>query len=262
MIDLLLLLILSHLVADFLLQSNRMAEKKYQSRIKEYLKHAAAHLTVMAVLTHFYFSPDLLFLWLLLPVMHTVQDFIKNRLFSPAHPAEALIFLMDQALHLLIIFLTWQWILPHPGKAVAEFYSNLPAPAGEAVVNMISEQLSLLPVLFTMVVYGYVIFGGAVLVRKVLNIKALGLADAHRKNGDTGTAGRYIGLLERALILTLTLIGEFTSIAFVLTAKSIARYKELEARNFAEYYLVGTLLSSLIAIAGGLLLRFSKVFFI
>ena len=41
----------------------------------------------------------------------------------------------------------------------------------------------------------------------------------------------------------------------MLTAKSIARYKELENRDFAEYYLVGTLLSALLAILGGLLLK-------
>ena len=62
-------------------------------------------------------------------------------------------------------------------------------------------------------------------------------------------------MLERALLLTFTLASAFTSIAFVLTAKSIARYKELEDRDFAEYYLAGTLLSTLLAILGGLLLK-------
>jgi hypothetical protein len=80
-------------------------------------------------------------------------------------------------------------------------------------------------------------------------------ANSGGRFSDTQQAGRTIGFLERAIILTLTLSGAYTSIAFVLTAKSIARYKELENKDFAEYYLVGTLLSTLIAILGGLFLR-------
>lgn len=40
-----------------------------------------------------------------------------------------------------------------------------------------------------------------------------------------------------------------------LAAKSIARFKELEDRAFAEYYLVGTLMSVAVATGGYRLLR-------
>ncbi len=109
--------------------------------------------------------------------------------------------------------------------------------------------------LLVAVVYGYVVLGGSVLVRKVLDLEVLRLPDSGDGYGDTRQAGRYIGFLERAVILTLALAGGFTSIGFVLTAKSIAQYKELENRDFAEYYLVGTLLSTLLAILGGLFLK-------
>ncbi|ABY93373.1 hypothetical protein JCM16816_10090 [Thermoanaerobacter brockii subsp. lactiethylicus] len=36
---------------------------------------------------------------------------------------------------------------------------------------------------------------------------------------------------------------------------SIARYKELDDKNFAEYYLIGTMLSILIALFGGLAIK-------
>jgi hypothetical protein len=36
---------------------------------------------------------------------------------------------------------------------------------------------------------------------------------------------------------------------------SIARYKELDNKDFAEYYLIGTMLSMLIALFGGLLIK-------
>ena len=68
-------------------------------------------------------------------------------------------------------------------------------------------------------------------MRKVLDLEPLRLSGSTAAQGDTRQAGRYIGMLERALILTLTLAGAFTAIAFVLTAKSIARYKERAATS-------------------------------
>jgi hypothetical protein len=38
-------------------------------------------------------------------------------------------------------------------------------------------------------------------------------------------------------------------------AESIARFRELESKHFADYYLVGTLTSLLVAIASGILVR-------
>ena len=70
----------------------------------------------------------------------------------------------------------------------------------------------------------------------------------------SNAAGRYIGILERAIILTLVLKGLLSAVAFVLTAKSIARFNELKEKDFAEYYLIGTLASMLIAIIAGLVL--------
>jgi hypothetical protein len=70
-------------------------------------------------------------------------------------------------------------------------------------------------------------------------------------------AGAVIGTLERALVLTLVLTSQYTAIGLALTAKSIARYKELEDRRFAEYYLIGTLASILFAIGTGILTKWA-----
>ena len=59
--------------------------------------------------------------------------------------------------------------------------------------------------------------------------------------------GSLIGILEREIILLLGLMEQYGAIGFVLTAKSLARYKQLENKAFAEKYLVGTLLSAFIA---------------
>jgi hypothetical protein len=58
--------------------------------------------------------------------------------------------------------------------------------------------------------------------------------------------GRVIGVLERIILLTLILQNQFGAIGFVLGAKTLARFKDLDDRTFAEYFLVGTL-ASLIA---------------
>jgi heme A synthase len=66
-------------------------------------------------------------------------------------------------------------------------------------------------------------------------------------------AGATIGVLERMLVLTLVLIGQFAAIAIIFAAKSIARFEELKDREFAEYYLIGTLSSILFAMLVGIL---------
>jgi hypothetical protein len=55
--------------------------------------------------------------------------------------------------------------------------------------------------------------------------------------------GRVIGLLERLTLFFLVLDGQFGALGFVIAAKTMARFKNLDDRDFAEYFLVGTLLS-------------------
>lgn len=259
MIEPLLWMILAHVVADFLLQGPRMAEAKCEGRPRGYLLHFAAHVMSLALFTHSYISFTMVILWVALPAVHLLIDWVKNRFFSPTHPADAAIFLLDQAAHLLLIFCAWLWAAPQPCAPVALFYETLQAPTGKSLLALIFPAAVLPPLPLVAAVYGYIVFGGAVLVRKVLDLEPLRLSGSAAAQGNTRQAGRYIGMLERALILTLTLAGAFTAIAFVLTAKSIARYKELEHRDFAEYYLVGTLLSTFLAVLGGLALKFAVV---
>ena len=67
--------------------------------------------------------------------------------------------------------------------------------------------------------------------------------------------GRWIGNLERALLLAIIAEGSYPAIAFLIAAKSLIRSKELENRDFAEYFLVGTLASIAVALAAGILIR-------
>ena len=103
------------------------------------------------------------------------------------------------------------------------------------------EAMLILGVIY-LVAYLIVIFGGAFFVGFFLtpyrNPESAGLSGA----------GKRIGMIERVIILTLAMLGEFGSISFVFVAKSMARFEQLKQRKFAEYYLLGTLLSISFAI--------------
>ena len=65
-------------------------------------------------------------------------------------------------------------------------------------------------------------------------------------------AGRMIGILERWLMLLVVVAtNDLSALAFIIAAKGLARMKQLEDRQFAEYMLVGTLLSAVSAVLIG-----------
>jgi hypothetical protein len=68
-------------------------------------------------------------------------------------------------------------------------------------------------------------------------------------------AGRFIGILERILIFFFVLVDQYTAIAFIIAAKGFTRFKELDEREFAEYVLIGTLLSTASAVLAALLVK-------
>ena len=105
--------------------------------------------------------------------------------------------------------------------------------------------------------YLYVSGRGIVLIRSVLELSSLQMRrDEDRTAGAIAVArGRAIGSLERALALTLVLLGEYSAVGWIIAAKSLARFKALEEREFAEYFLVGTLASFLLAVLAGVGLR-------
>lgn len=67
-------------------------------------------------------------------------------------------------------------------------------------------------------------------------------------SGAPARIGATIGALERLLVVAFILAGAEVAVGFVLAAKTIARFKQLDDRGFAEYYLLGTLASVSVAI--------------
>jgi len=67
--------------------------------------------------------------------------------------------------------------------------------------------------------------------------------------------GALIGMLERLLLFVMALLGQWAAVGFILTAKSVARFDKLKRQDFADYYLIGTLASLLVAVLSGLAVR-------
>jgi hypothetical protein len=98
---------------------------------------------------------------------------------------------------------------------------------------------------------GCVLLGGAVIGR-VMHPFAARVSEATPGMED---AGRYIGWLERSLLYGLILLGSADAAALVVAAKSVARFPSFSSEKFAEYYLIGSLLSLLIAAGCGIAVR-------
>jgi len=73
--------------------------------------------------------------------------------------------------------------------------------------------------------------------------------------GASARVGATIGMLERVLVVVFVLTGTDVAIGFVVAAKTLARFKLLDDRAFAEYYLLGTLASVGVAIVSALVGR-------
>ncbi|MHA1206423.1 MAG: hypothetical protein ACTSSO_02505 [Candidatus Hodarchaeales archaeon] len=118
---------------------------------------------------------------------------------------------------------------------------------------MLQWELIILLGLLYLLAYLVVIFGGSYFVGHFLNP----YKSPETNSDSTGLqgVGKKIGKVERAIILTLALLGEFGAISFVFVAKSMARFEQLKKRQFAEYYLLGTLLSILFALFIALILQ-------
>ena len=77
----------------------------------------------------------------------------------------------------------------------------------------------------------------------------------HAPTAAPAQVGATIGILERLLIVTFMLASAEAAIGFVIAAKTIARFRLLDDRDFAEYYLLGTLASVGVAVLTGIVAR-------
>jgi hypothetical protein len=83
-------------------------------------------------------------------------------------------------------------------------------------------------------------------------IDALLPKDSDNPKKQIDRMGAGIGVLERLLVVLLTLTAGPASISLVIAAKSLARFRQLNKQGFAERYLVGTLASVTMALVSAL----------
>jgi len=150
-------------------------------------------------------------------------------------------------------------------------------PGFNANLTPIAQQMSQYTLLFSSldsvklphgmaILFGLLLLANEVnhLIRYLLGLFKLAPQEESKKNNPADTltlnrqeynAGRLIGILERILIFFFVLADQFTAIAFIIAAKGFARFKELDQRQFAEYVLIGTLMSVVLAIISASLVK-------
>ncbi|MGE5498727.1 MAG: hypothetical protein ACM3Q2_11680, partial [Syntrophothermus sp.] len=73
------------------------------------------------------------------------------------------------------------------------------------------------------------------------------------------SAGKWIGIIERFLVFTFIIAGQFSGVGFLLAAKSVFRFGDLRDSSIhmkTEYIIIGTLFSFSIAIFAGLIFNY------
>lgn len=102
--------------------------------------------------------------------------------------------------------------------------------------------------------YWYTCVGGMAIVRLVLDLVPVSAQPPQGGIAVSATEmerGRIIGVLERLLALSLVLLGQYGALGLLIAAKALARFRALDDRDFAEYFLIGTLASLLLALLVG-----------
>jgi hypothetical protein len=90
-------------------------------------------------------------------------------------------------------------------------------------------------------------WGGNWICRKIF--KLTGLTDATLETpGPSHSAGRVIGILERLILAVGIVVHSWEILAAVIALKTVARFQKMDQREFAEYFLVGSLFSILWAL--------------
>ncbi len=268
---LLTLLVAGHVFADFATQTARVAERKERETavlIEHGLMTLATHLLLVLPLLNVRIAAGLL----VLSVAHTLQDALRSRL--PGDMGRTLTaFLADQAVHLLLIVVLWLVltlsnepfrVLFPSMSAWLPFWTRGAVVVAGGIFNIRGGYTIVLKMLseFTDV------FGGTgrraratgrrsrtTVVSRTrrgalpfLGLLAAGQAGVSR----TLSMGRTVGYLERLLVYVLVLNGQWAALGLVVAAKSIARFPELKNQEFADYYLIGTLTSLLVAVASAM----------
>lgn len=240
------LLMIGHLLGDFYFQTNKLADNKKKSFAYTVLHCLVYSLTLFVVLTITtgklveYILPTLL-----IGALHLLVDGIKCGIYKCVNldKKELPIFITDQLIHIGILFVI------NCLYTVKYSVDWIPVVSENFLISMQNAPV---------IIFAFLLCGkpAAIIVSLVFGLipKTIEKADAGNvviigsNKQENVRIGSWIGILEREIILILGLLGQYGAIGFVIAAKSLARHSQLNEPAFAEKYLIGTLLSSLIAL--------------
>ena len=225
------LLLLGHVLGDFVFQPDAMAKHKH--RVGPLLTHVGV-VTVVHLLA---FLPLLTLqtgmVVVAIGVAHLLIDTITSRLRHRSVMPEPHRFLGDQLAHLLVILVGWSLL-------DASAWTGAPVVTALGGMGRLPwDELTTGAVYVAAFAFAHV--GGNTIVRGVLPELEL------ESETEDLEVGYLIGTLERWIILLLGLAGLWEAVAIVVAVESIARFEELKERAFAEYFIIGTLTSVLVA---------------
>lgn len=83
---------------------------------------------------------------------------------------------------------------------------------------------------------------------KITKISGIEAAQAQQDIVEDPRAGRLIGHFERILIFIGIILRSWEILVAVVALKTVARYKELDTQINAEYFLIGSMASILVAV--------------
>ncbi|MEH7180424.1 DUF3307 domain-containing protein [Neobacillus vireti] len=282
---LLLCLILAHLIADFYLQTDEMVVDKMKNIKKHIGHHFLVNILVLTVFYLFSFKEMGVYSGLIFPLLfivssHFIIDILKIKLLdtikisNEENLKRASFFIIDQMVHIVLILLAGQLFLGVKLSGISDFFLN-----GKELGTVNSVLFIGIVIILATSVSGHMIkilLGS--LPNQLLTFEGKYTFKNERHEADyaknhTGnralteeynytifskhdlSRGRLIGYIERLLVLVLTFYSAYPAIGFIVAAKSIARFKQMDDRNWAEYFLLGTLTSMFIGITLGILLR-------
>lgn len=245
----LIVLLLAHLLGDFVLQPGSWVRRKEIRSWKSGTFYA--HILLHGLLAWVLIAKCAFWPWaIVLMISHGLVDLLKIYAQKKARSAKRRWFWIDQLLHLLCLLLIGMgWV----GQTSGGFVEVTKA-SWEAVSALWTLQhISLLTALV------FLTWPSAICIRTLI----AGWTPSYNNTLETDSlhnAGKYIGMLERLFVFAFVLTGHLEGVGFLLAAKSIFRFGDLKAardRKLTEYVLIGTLLSFGFALlAGTLFLKF------
>lgn len=219
-------LLFAHVLGDFVLQTAQMARDKRRPGVL--LAHVAIHAALAWTALGWTTQVAVV---ALVAGGHLAIDTVKVHLLRPGFVA----FTVDQAAHLVLIAVA---ALLFPDAYTAGLWEGL---AGRPDATTAGDLLAQLPAAFFV--------GAGLLATTRMGGFGIGLfmqtlPPLQAPGASLPSGGAVIGQLERSLIFLLVLIGEPAAIGFLIAAKSILRFGEVQQdRQAAEYVIIGTLAS-------------------